>query len=86
LASPVGSELVELATRLIVEEALEGEVRDTLDRGYCERGHAPGQGHRNGRRTHRLKSVEGGLECESACKKDPGLGVSGVESGPARGW
>ena len=34
LASPAGrSELVELATRLIVEEALEGEVRDALDRG-----------------------------------------------------
>jgi hypothetical protein len=32
---PAGrSELVELATRLIVEEALEGEVRDALDRGY----------------------------------------------------
>ena len=63
LASPAGrSELVELATRLIVEEALEGEVRDALDRGYYERGEAPGQGHRNGHRTHRLKSAEGGLE------------------------
>jgi putative transposase len=63
LASPAGrSELVELATRLIVEEALEGEVRDALDRGYYERGDAPGQGHRNGHRTHRLKSAEGGLE------------------------
>jgi len=63
LASPAGrSELVELATRLIVEEALEGEVRDALDRGYYERGDAPGQGHRNGHRTHRLKTAEGGLE------------------------
>ena len=63
LASPAGrSELVELATRLIVEEALEGEVRDALDRGHYERGDAPGQGHRNGHRTHRLKSAEGGLE------------------------
>ena len=63
LGSPAGrSELVELATRLIVEEALEGEVRDALDRGYYERGDAPGQGHRNGHRTHRLKSAEGGLE------------------------
>jgi transposase len=35
LASPAGrSELVELATRLIVEEALEGEVRDALNRDY----------------------------------------------------
>jgi putative transposase len=57
LASPAGrSELVELATRLIVEEALEGEVRDALDRGYYERGDAPGQGHRNGHRSQRLKS------------------------------
>jgi hypothetical protein len=63
LASPAGrSELVELATRLIVEEALEGAVRDALDRGYHERGEAPGQGHRNGHRKHRLKSAEGGLE------------------------
>ena len=63
LASPAGrSELVEFATRLIVEEALEGEVRDALDRGYYERGRAPGQGHRNGHRTQRLKTAEGGLE------------------------
>jgi putative transposase len=63
LASPSGrSELVELATRLIVEEALEGEVRDVLDRDYYERGSAPGQGYRNGHRTQRLKTAEGGLE------------------------
>ena len=63
LASPAGrSELVELATRLIVEEALEGEVRDALDRGYYEHGRAPGQGHRNGHRTQRLKTAEGALE------------------------
>jgi hypothetical protein len=49
-------------TRLIVEEALEGEVRDTLDRGYYERGDAPGQGDRNGHRTPCLKTAEGGLE------------------------
>jgi transposase-like protein len=63
LASPAGrSELVELATRLIVEEALEGEVRDTLDRGYYEHGDVPSQGHRNGHRTQRLKSAEGSIE------------------------
>ncbi len=63
LASPAGrSELIELATRLIVEEALEGEVRDALDRGYYEHAAAPGQGHRNGHRTQRLKTAEGGLE------------------------
>jgi len=63
LASPAGrSELVELATRLIVEEALEGEVRDALERDYYERAPAPGLGHRNGHRTQRLKTAEGGLE------------------------
>ena len=67
LASPAGrSELVELATRLIVEEALEGEVRDALERGYSERGAAPGQGLGNGHRTHRLKTAEGGLEYSAA--------------------
>jgi putative transposase len=63
LASPAGrSELVELATRLIVEEALEGEVRDALDRGYYEHGREPGRGHRNGHRTQQLKTAEGALE------------------------
>ena len=63
LASPAGrSELVELATRLIVEEVLEGEVRDALDRGYYEHGATAGQGYRNGHRTQRLKTAEGGLE------------------------
>ena len=63
LAAPAGrSERVELATRLIVEEALEGEVRDALDRGYDEHGREPGQGHRNGHRRQRLKTAEGALE------------------------
>jgi putative transposase len=63
LASPAGrSELVELATRLIVEEVLEGEVRDALDRGYYEHGEEPGRGHRNGHRTQRLKTAEGALD------------------------
>ena len=45
-----------------MEEALEGEVRDTLDRGYYEHGEVPSQGHRNGHRTQRLKSAEGSIE------------------------
>lgn len=62
LASPAGrSALVELATRLIVEEALEGEARDTLGRDYYERGAEPGQGYRNGVRSGRLKTAEGGV-------------------------
>src|SRR5437868_3754900 len=37
-------ELVKLATRLIVEEALEGEAGDALGREYYEHGAQPGQG------------------------------------------
>ena len=56
------SELVRLAARLIIEEALEGEVRDALGRGYYARGAAPGAGYRNGYRTARVKSAEGAIE------------------------
>jgi putative transposase len=60
LASPEGrAELVKLATRLIVEEALEAESRDALGRDYYEHGAAPGQGWRNGVRSGRLKTAEG---------------------------
>jgi len=63
LGSPAGgSELVELATRLIVEEALEGEVRDTLDRGDYEHGDVASRGRRNGQRTQCVKSAEGSIE------------------------
>ena len=50
------TELVRLATRLIVEEALEAESRDALGRDYCEHGGSPGQGYRNGVRTGRRLS------------------------------
>jgi transposase-like protein len=56
------SELVRLAARLIIEEALEGEAADALGRGYYARGAAPGSGYRNGYRTGRLKSAEGQVE------------------------
>ena len=60
LGSPDGrAELVKLATRLIVEEALEAECRDALGRDYYERGAADGRGYRNGVRTGRLKTAEG---------------------------
>ena len=52
-------ELVKLATRLIVEEALEGEAGDTIGRDYYEHGAQPGQGYRNGYRSGRLKTAEG---------------------------
>ncbi len=56
------SELVRLAARLIIEEALEGEARDALGRDYYARGAAPGAGYRNGYRTSRVKSAEGAIE------------------------
>jgi transposase-like protein len=56
-----GSDLVRLAARLIIEEALEGEAEDALGRGYYARGAAPDGGYRNGYRTGRLKSAEGAI-------------------------
>src|SRR5881394_136116 len=56
------SDLVRLAARLIIEEALEGEARDALGREYYARGAAPGAGYRNGYRTGRLDSAEGRIE------------------------
>jgi putative transposase len=38
--------LVKLTTPLVVEEALEAEVGDTIEREYYEHGAGPGQGHR----------------------------------------
>ena len=55
-------ELVNLATRLIVEEALEGEAGDAVGRDYYEHGAQPGQGYRNGYRMGRLKTAEGAME------------------------
>ena len=51
-----------LAARLIIEEALEGEARDVLGRGYYARGAAPGAGYRNGYRTGRVRSAEGAID------------------------
>jgi putative transposase len=63
LSSPAGrADLVRLAARLIVEEALEGESRDALGREYYEHGAEPGRGYRNGSRTGRLKTAEGMIE------------------------
>ena len=56
------SELVRLATRLIIEEGLEAEVRDALERGYYQHGEAPGRGHRNGVRQGHLKTAEGFID------------------------
>ena len=63
LSSPDGrGELIKLATRLIVEEALEAEAGDAVGRDYYEHGAGAGQGYRNGNRTGRLKTAEGFME------------------------
>ena len=56
------SELVRLAARLIIEEALEGEARDAVGRDYYARGATPGGGYRNGYRPGRVNSAEGAIE------------------------
>ena len=58
----LGSDLVRLAARLILEEALDGEADDALGRSYYARGAVPGAGYRNGYRTGRLKTAEGTVE------------------------
>jgi putative transposase len=56
------SDLVRLALRLIVEEALEGEVSDVLGRERYERGEDEKAGYRNGYRTGKVKTAEGAVE------------------------
>jgi putative transposase len=56
------SDLVRLAARLIIEEALEGEARDAVGRDYYARGAVPGAGYRNGYRPGRVKSAEGAID------------------------
>src|ERR1700745_3247426 len=55
------SELVRLAARLIIEEALEGETRDAVGGYYSPRGPRPGAGYRNGYRRGRVPSAEGAI-------------------------
>ena len=56
------SELIKLAVRKIIEEALEGEVADAVGRGYYENGAPPGAGYRNGYRRGRLRTAEGAID------------------------
>jgi len=57
--APERSDLVRLAARLILEETLEGEVRDRLGRERYERTDGESAGYRNGYRTGRMKTAEG---------------------------
>jgi len=56
------SELMRLATRLLVEEALEAKTRDLVGREYYERRGEGDRGYRNGYRRGRLRSSEGEVE------------------------
>ena len=75
------SDLVRLALRLIVEEALEGEVADVLGRERYERGEGEKAGYRNGYRTGKVKTGEGAVEYSAPQVRDtPEPFVSGVRA------
>ena len=59
-----------LALRLIVEEALEGEVSDVLGRERYERGEGEKAGHRNGYRPGRMKTAEGAVDYSAPQVRD----------------
>src|SRR5215203_4193277 len=60
--APDRSNLMLLAAQLIVEEALEGEVRDEIGRERYERSEGEASGYRNGYRKGRLTTAEGMVE------------------------
>jgi hypothetical protein len=60
--APERSSLVLLAAQLILEEALEGEVRDEIGRERYARAAGETSGYRNGYRTGRMKTAEGMVE------------------------
>src|SRR5919112_6389736 len=57
--APDRSNLVLLAAQLILEEALEGEVRDAIGRDRYERAGGDASGYRNGYRSGRMKTAGG---------------------------
>ena len=63
-------DLVRLALRLIVEEALEGEVADALGRERYERGEGEKAGYRNGYRTGKVKTAEGAVDYSAPQVRD----------------
>ena len=76
------SDLVRLALRLIVEEALEGEVADALGRERYARGEGEKAGYRNGYRTGKVKTAEGAVEYAAPqVRETPEPFVSGGAAG-----
>ena len=63
-------DLVHLALRLIVEEALEGEVSDVLGRGRYERGEGEKAGYRNGYGPGKMKTAEGAVDYSAPQVRD----------------
>ena len=63
-------DLVHLALRLIVAEALEGEVSDGLGRGRYERGEGEKAGYRNGCRPGKMKTAEGAVDYSAPQVRD----------------
>jgi hypothetical protein len=61
-AGDARTELLKLAVRKIVEEALEAEVAEAFGRGYYEAGAAPGAGYPNGYRCGRPRTAESAIE------------------------
>ena len=55
------SDLVRLAVRLIIEEALDAEVTDALGRERCERAAGGGKGYRGGYRRGTPKTAAGAV-------------------------
>ena len=87
LASPDGrAELVRLATRLIVVEALEAECRDALGRDYYERGAEEGRGPSPASRTtSRRASPTCACRSPTAARSAPQISSSGSFSRSAAG-
>ena len=74
-------DLVRLALRLIIEEALEGEVADVLGRERYERGNGEKAGYSNGYRPGKVKTAEGAVNYSAPQVRDtPEPFVSGVRA------
>jgi hypothetical protein len=65
----IRSRLVRLALRLIVEEALEGEVADALGRERYARGDGGKTDYRNGYQMGRVKTAEGAVDSYAAPRR-----------------
>ena len=83
--APDRSNLVLLAAQLIVEEALEAEVRDEVGRERYERAEGDASGYRNGYRTGRMKTAEGVVEFAAPQVRDGDPTEPGGSDRRARG-